>query len=305
MATVNPQAQIQAALMPAALPQDIVPVTTKNRQVQYTQYNPAAVEAYKNAFGKVAPRASAAELIANALAGMPDAPSYTGAYGTQTINPVVSGLANALQGFGGVYGARKQQEREYLTDMLRAEQEMARIQMEMGKKNITESEENGVMKVNRDMNSANIAEKFAPEKIAYLKELNDKAGRFATDWLKNVSDMANTETSQAYNELEGLVKQYIQPELRKIYGADFAEAEGERFFKAAGLSYNLDSETRWQLIENALSDIARKNGLEMPQITEQNSNISQPTSVSIGQIINGYKFLGGDPNDQKNWEKQQ
>lgn len=148
MATTNPQAQIQAALMPAALPQEIVPVTTRNRQVQYTQYDPQSVAAYNEAMDKVAPRASTAELLANALAGISDTPSYEGAYGTQVSNPLVSGIANALQGFGGMYGARKQQEREYLTDMLNADRERARIQMEMGKKNITEAEENGVMKVN-------------------------------------------------------------------------------------------------------------------------------------------------------------
>lgn len=166
MATTNPQAQIQAALMPAALPQTLEPVTTKKRQVQYTQYDPQSVAAYNEAMSKVAPRASTAELLANALAGIDDAPSYEGAYGTQVSNPLVSGITNALQGFGGLYGARKQQEREYLTDMLNADRERARIQMEMGKKNIAEAEENGVMKVNTENSPEAQAEKQTMNKAA-------------------------------------------------------------------------------------------------------------------------------------------
>lgn len=268
MATTSPQAQIQAALMPPALPQTLEPVTTKKRQVQYTQYDPQSVAAYNEAMGKVAPRASTAELLANALAGIDDAPSYEGAYDTQVSNPLVSGITNALQGFGGMYGARKQQEREYLTDMLNTDRERARIQMEMGKKNITEAEENGMIKVNKDTTSAGVAEKFAPENIARVKELNDKAGRWINDWTKGVSDMLNTEQSQAYNEFEGLAKQYVQDQLRKIYGAQFTESEGERFFQSMGLSPKLDPDVRWRLVENALTDVARKNSLQMPKINE-------------------------------------
>ena len=283
MATTNPQAQIQAALMPAALPQTLEPVTTKKRQVQYTQYDPQSVAAYNEAMDKVAPRASTAELLANALAGIDDAPSYEGAYGTQVSNPLVSGITNALQVFGSLYGARKQQEREYLTDMLNADRERARIQMEMGKKNTTEAEENGVMKVNKDATSAGIAEKFLPENIARIKELNDKAGRWTSDWTKGISDMANTEQSQAYNEFEGLAKQYVQDQLRKIYGAQFTENEGERFFQSMGLSPKLDPEVRWRLVENALNDIARKNSLQMPKINENGVD----TNNLMNQFMNG------------------
>ena len=283
MATINPQAQIQAALMPAALPQTLEPVTTKKRQVQYTQYDPQSVAAYNEAMGKVAPRASTAELLANALADIDDAPSYEGAYGTQVSNPLISGITNALQGFGGMYGARAENERAEITDMLNAEREMARLRMEMGRGTVTDTATDEFMKVNKDTTSAGVAEKFAPENIARVKELNDKAGRWINDWTKGVSDMLNTEQSQAYNEFEGLAKQYVQDQLRKIYGAQFTESEGERFFQSMGLSPKLDPDVRWRLVENALTDVARKNSLQMPKINENGVD----TNNLMNQFMNG------------------
>ena len=283
MATTNPQAQIQAALMPAALPQEIVPVTTRNRQVQYTQYDPQSVAAYNEAIGKVAPRASTAELLANALAGVSDTPSYEGAYGTQVSDPLISGITNALQGFGGMYGARAENERAEIADMLNAEREMARLRMEMGRGTVTDTATDEFMKINKDATSAGVAEKFTPENIARVKELNDKAGRWANDWLKGLSDMVNTEQSQAYNEFEGLAKQYVQDQLRKIYGAQFTESEGERFFQSMGLSPKLDPDVRWRLVENALTDVARKNGLQMPKISATGTD----TNNLMNQFMNG------------------
>ena len=127
-----------------------------------------------------------------------------------------------------------------------------------------------------------------------LKELNDKAGRWATDWGKGVSDMMNTDQVQAYNEFEGKAKQYVQDQLKKIYGAQMTEAEGERFFKSMGLSPKLDPNLRWKLVENALDDLARKNGTTI--LTQQAAVLPQK-----GQIVDGYEFLGGDPADAKNW----
>ena len=46
--------------------------------------------------------------------------------------------------------------------MLNADRERARIQMEMGKKNITEAEENGVMKVNTENSPEAQAQKQKP-----------------------------------------------------------------------------------------------------------------------------------------------
>lgn len=279
----NPQQQIQAALVPAALPQEIVPVTTKNRQVQYTLYDPQSVAAYREAMGKAAPRASTAELLANALAGIGDTPSYEGAYGTQTINPIVSGISNAIRSGAGIYGARAENERAKQADQIATEQALAQLDMENGVQNVTDTSAVDYIKVNKDTSGAGLAEKYSPENIVHLKELNNKAGRWANDWLKGLSDITNTEQSQAYNEFEGLAKQYVQDQLRKIYGAQFTESEGERFFQSMGLSPKLDPDVRWRLVENALTDVARKNGLQMPTINKNGAN----TNDLINQFMNG------------------
>lgn len=276
----NPQAQIQAALMPAALPQEIVPVTTRKSQIQYTQYDPDTVQAYKNAMLKTAPRAGVGELIAQALGGMSDAPSYEGAYGTQVISPIASALTNALRAGGSIYGAKKENERGTIADRLAAEQDLARLEMEMGKQTVTNEIMDDYIKRNVDQNSAGVAEKFAPENLQRLNDLNKEAGRFPTNWAKDLADIANTKQSQAYNEFEGLAKQYVQDQLRKIYGAQFTEAEGERFFQSMGLSPKLDPEVRWRLVENALADVARKNGLQLPMASAGSNDL-------MAQFMNG------------------
>ena len=144
----NPQQQIQAALVPAALPQEIVSVPTINRQVQYKQYDPDTVKAYKDAMQKTAPRASTAELLANALAGIGDTPSYEGAYGTQTTNPIVSGISNAIRSGAGIYGARAENERAKQADQIATEQALAQLDMENGAQNVTDTSAVDWMKVN-------------------------------------------------------------------------------------------------------------------------------------------------------------
>ena len=99
-------------------------------------------------------------------------------------------------------------------------------------------------------------------------------------WKKDLADIANTKQSRAYNKFEGLAKQYVQDQLRKIYGAQFTEAEGERFFQSMGLSPKLDPETRWELVENALADVARKNGLQLPAISNSSNDL-------MTQFMNG------------------
>lgn len=147
--------------------------------------------------------------------------------------------------------------------------------------------------------------RFSADRLNELKTLNDKAGRWATSWGKALSDMANTDASQAYSEFEGKAKQYVQDQLKKIYGAQMTEQEGERFFKSMGLTPDLDPSVRWSLVESALNDLAIKSGQSLPAISGKTTEVqsSSTQGIQAGYIEDGYRFKGGDPNDPKNWEQ--
>ena len=80
---------------------------------------------------------------------------------------------------------------------------------------------------------------------------------------------------------------YIQDQLKKIYGAQMTEQEGERFFKSMGLSPYLDPALRWRLVENALNDVAHKNNLDIKQVEAPNQTpITKKDDGSF--TVNGY-----------------
>lgn len=295
--TAEQMAAVNSALNPGiqlALPQTIQPITKTQYQVQRTQYDPEKLLALKTALATPRRGISQDEIWANALANYPEAKSYTGGFGEEIINPWGEGLSNFARSFGSAYAAQKADEREKAEQAREDAIKAAQLEYEASKQNISDQTATDYIKLNQSNDTGNMAYRFAPEKIQELKELNDNAGRWATDWGKGVSDMMNTDQAQAYNEFEGKAKQYVQDQLKKIYGAQMTEAEGERFFKSMGLSPKLDPNLRWSLVENALEDIARKNGTTI--LTQQAAVLPQK-----GQIVDGYEFLGGDPADAKNW----
>lgn len=277
-----------------ALPQTIQPVTKTQYQVQRTQYDPEKLLALKTALATPRRVMSQDEIWANALANYPEAKSYTGGFGEEIISPWAEGVSSFMRSFGSAYATAKADEREKAEQAREDAIKAAQLDYEASKQNISDQTAKDYIKLNQSNDAGNTAYRFAPERIQELKDLNYAAGRWGTDWGKGVSDIANTEQSQAYNEFEGKAKQYVQDQLKKIYGAQMTEAEGERFFKSMGLSPKLDPDLRWKLVENALEDIARKNGTTIQ--AQQTNMLPQK-----GQVIDGYEFLGGDPADAKNW----
>lgn len=256
----NTNKMLNNALMPSlALPQQVEILPTRSIQTQQTVYDPNDIIAMRKAIQE-RNKHSAWEALSNAL-GSVEPKSYTGAYGVEVSNPWVSGIASALKGFDKAYTARKDAERQLADD----EFELAKMMAEANKRAITTQVQDEVVKrnVKDDVigERALMADRFAPERIQELKDLNEKAGRWMTSGTKLVSDVLNTESSQAYNEFEGKAKQYVQDQLKKIYGAQMTEQEGERFFKSMGLSPELDPNVRWALVENALNDLAVKQGM--------------------------------------------
>ena len=310
--------QMQSALNPSiqlALPQTVIPVTKTSSETRGVWYDPAKLQALKMALGAgrgdlqplkaaiTAPRPvmSNGEAIARALAQYPEARSFTGGFGEEIINPWAVGISSLARGFGNVYGARAESQREadaqVRDDAIKAAEldykaaemarddaiKMAQLENDAAKQEYVNQVADDYIKYNNPATgTGDVSYRFQPERIENLKELNDKAGRWATEWGKGISDMANTEQSQAYNEFEGKAKQYVQDQLKKIYGAQMTEQEGERFFKSMGLSPYLDPKLRWSLVENALEDVARKNNMSM--IQQPQTEIDAATAFMKGTI---------------------
>lgn len=269
----NNNQPIYSALGLGALPQSVVPITKTQTQTQRTQYDPNKLKTLMNALG--APKAvpGMGETLANALAGMENPQAFTGGFGEQIIDPWSTGLTALARGFGTRYGARKAAERDAAETARENAIKAAQLDADANKQVVTDQVARDYLKVNDPNAGGDTAYRFEPERVAALKVLNDNAGRWATEWGKGVSDMMDTKQSRAYNEFEGKAKQYVQDQLKKIYGAQMTEAEGERFFKSMGLSPYLAPELRWSLVENALEDLARKNGttLQQPATKQQES----------------------------------
>lgn len=274
---------LNSALNPGiqlALPQTVVPVVKTQNQVSGVQYDPVKLQALKSALTAPRQKMDKWEAFANALAQTPESRSFTGGFGEEIINPWSVGLSALARGFGNTYGALKANERDVAEQEREDAIKAAQLEAEATKQAVQDTRTEDYIKINDPKApEADMSYRFAPEKIKELKELNDKAGRWATDWGKGVSDIANTEQSKAYNEFEGKAKQYVQDQLKKIYGAQMTEAEGERFFKSMGLSPKLDPELRWQLVENALDDLARKN----------NTTIKADMSKAVEDFMKGTK----------------
>lgn len=67
---------------------------------------------------------------------------------------------------------------------------------------------------------------------------------------------------------------------------------------AAEYNFNLD--------ERSIQDITpeeRNSGIFKFKQKEGGSSVTGSTSIQVGQIVKGYRFKGGDPNDKNNWEE--
>ena len=121
--------------------------------------------------------------------------------------------------------------------------------------------------------------KVAPDRLREMKRLSDAAGRWDSNkydrnnpdqgwWDRRsivgkdfgVDSYYNTQETKDYQKFEGMAKQLVQDQLRLIYGSQFTEKEGERFFQSMGLSPLIDPSVRWDLCLDAINDIRVKNG---------------------------------------------
>lgn len=162
--------------------------------------------------------------------------------------------------------------------------------------------------------------KVSPDALRKMKQLNSNAGRWETNkydqsnpdqgfWTRQlitskdfgVDRFNNKQETRDYIEFEGLAKQIVQDQLKKIYGSQFTEKEGERFFTSMGLSPLVDEGTRWTLFMNAINDLRVKNGyapidpeglVEMSGVSESAPSQQAPQQQSNGvQHVNGRRVF--------------
>lgn len=181
MTTMEQAQQVMGALgyPTLALPQTIKPVTNTKTTIQGVRYDPNKWQALMNALGRPTVRKSKWESLANALAATPEARSFTGAYGTEVINPFAMGLSSLARGFGSAYGDRLAAQRE--ADMKDQENALkaAQLDAEATKQAIADETETVNMKYNLDPNAKSEQEQAAAKQklaqTAYIK-LNPKLG---------------------------------------------------------------------------------------------------------------------------------
>lgn len=158
---------------------------------------------------------------------------------------------------------------------LRNDGAMARRSLTAGKTGKTRGEAGAPTA--EEMNRIGI--RTATDVLAELKELNNAAGRWRNytdpndfswvgahllypdaDYAAAVA--AGTVEAQAFQEYSNKLKQLVQDQLRKIYGAQFTEKEGERFFESMGVNPLVAPEKRWALATSAINDLRLKHGFD-------------------------------------------
>jgi hypothetical protein len=198
--TAEQMAAVNNALNPGiqlALPQTVVPVTKMQHQVASTQYDPAKLAALKSALTAPRLKMGTWESLANALAQMPEARSFTGGFGEEIINPWAVGLSSLARGFGGTYGALKANEREVAEQEREDAIKAAQLEAEATKQAITDQVAKDYIKVN-DPNAK--ADQAAQEQIknknvisAMSNELEDIGKRFDNSF-KDIDEMQEDST---------------------------------------------------------------------------------------------------------------
>jgi hypothetical protein len=115
------------------------------------------------------------------------------------------------------------------------------------------------------------------------------------------------------------VEEVVQRNLRVLLGAQFTEREGERLIARAfdaRLGAKENAARLRKLMTQMKTAADQKEG--MSRYFEQNGTLmgyrgprpnvndfySAISGVSIGEVIDGFKYTGGDPGDPNSWVKE-
>lgn len=274
----NSQAVLGALGYPVALPQTVVPVIKTQRQVQRTQYDPDKLQAVINALKTPTLKKSGWESFANALANTPEARSFTGAYGTEVINPWAMGLSSLARGFGSVYGDKLASAREAEAKDLENMQKAAQLEAEATKQAITDQVAKDYMKYNdpnakaqqaaqtaltQTMEGAGVSRDFDP--VKFLKS-DDAKGAFSP--VARLSDDSKKDQFGILKAATGDKNLAI----RSAVGSDIAKQMQSMVFDVVGKAGSVriaDTEDEKKVIFGPMVNWAGKNNNELATLLDQ------------------------------------
>ena len=183
------------------------------------------------------------------------------------------------------------------------------------------------------------AKNIKPEEYNALSTLESAANKLNVDNLKDTTGIVDATVNEAMDRLGldlndktlvqsanyNLIKNAI---IRAAMGSQVTGNELERMTAQLGTEFRADKTVRVKMAETLDNLVAKYEGYKtiapafyaramkdkvenMQKISNylrnpeggKPSETSNPKTVKIGQVINGYQYLGGDTNDKKNWKK--
>lgn len=136
-------------------------------------------------------------------------------------------------------------------------------------------------------------------------ELNKTArSGFLADTRQSLGRMfGGGEQTSAGAELQGLMKNELVGQLKKVFGGNITEGEREYLNQLYAADLSMSEGEREALIRNLYDSAAKRQ--QANQSAFDRLFGTQTQMPQEGQELDGYVFLGGDPADPKNWRAKQ
>lgn len=111
------------------------------------------------------------------------------------------------------------------------------------------------------------------------------------------------EQTTAGAELQGLMKNELVGQLKKVFGGNITEGEREYLNQLYAADLSMSEGEREALIRNLYGSAVKRQ--KASESAFDSLFGTQPQTPQEGQEMDGYVFLGGDPSNPKNWRAKQ
>ena len=111
------------------------------------------------------------------------------------------------------------------------------------------------------------------------------------------------EQTTAGAELQGLMKNELIGQLKKVFGGNITEGEREYLNQLYAADLSMSEGEREALIRNLYGSAVKRQ--QANESAFDSLFGKQPQTPQEGQEMDGYVFLGGDPSNPKNWRAKQ